>query len=521
MSDLQTVLIIIGGLIIVAVLVLNWWQERQFHKQVESNFSELQSDALLDDFERHKPVLDKPILDDPTLDVSQFYSNEEILSSDDFSITNNALVQTSDSYLADQSFIDLPDQIADDSVEENISIDEAYQALANKHQAKSTKLQLNTEVTPKAESESIADITKEIKPAQNVDIKAIFNDAFNHVQTTNDETTQNINHSTIRQFSHGPHQSQDDSAPDSIPSSESEKADSITESEPLLSLPAMLHAQMDLTATLYLASEITFDEVAKAINGLFDSYDKPVHIHVLDEHKQWVLLNTASQKVTRIACSLQLADRAGPVTKGVLNRFQLTVETLGLDINAHVEWQNAGDALSAANALDAFCIDVDKTMGFHLVHGDNGAFTGTKLRGLAEAQGLTLSNDGAFTYFDEAETKVLSVDSVSNSQLPSFVMFNREQHPFSPEMLRASVVKSVTFQLDIPRVKHCSEAFTHMVQVAKQMEVGLNARLVDDNNKPLGDIQIEKIRHQLKVIHATMLVRGIVPGSDSALRLFS
>jgi hypothetical protein len=60
-----------------------------------------------------------------------------------------------------------------------------------------------------------------------------------------------------------------------------------------------------------------------------------------------------------------------------------------------------------------------------------------------------------------------------------------------------------------------------MVQVAKQMETGLNAVLVDANNKALGDMQIEKIRQQLKVIHATMLVRGIVPGSESALRLFS
>ncbi len=83
------------------------------------------------------------------------------------------------------------------------------------------------------------------------------------------------------------------------------------------------------------------------------------------------------------------------------------------------------------------------------------------------------------------------------------------------------MVKAVTFQLDIPHVNQCSEAFSQMVQVARQMEIGLNAVLVDDNNKVLGDIQIEKIRQQLKVIQATMLVRGIVPGSDSARRLFS
>ncbi|MEO7345092.1 MAG: cell division protein ZipA C-terminal FtsZ-binding domain-containing protein, partial [Methylotenera sp.] len=166
-----------------------------------------------------------------------------------------------------------------------------------------------------------------------------------------------------------------------------------------------------------------------------------------------------------------------------------------------------GDALTAATALDSFCIDVDKTIGFHLVHGENGAFTGTKLRGLAEAQGFTLSTDGLFRYYNSGES--------------SFVMFNSEDNPFSAEMLRASVVKGVTFQFDIPHIKQCTQSFGQMVQVARQMEIGLNAVLVDDNNKVLGDMQIEKIRQQLKVIHATMLVRGIIPGSDSALRLFS
>ena len=152
-----------------------------------------------------------------------------------------------------------------------------------------------------------------------------------------------------------------------------------------------------------------------------------------------------------------------------------------------------------------------------MINGVNGAFTGTKLKGLAEAQGLTLAADGTFKRFDDAEKQPL------DTQKPrlSFVMFNRDNNAFSPEMLRNSVVKGITFQLDITHVKQSAEAFTQMVQVAKQMETGLNALLVDDNNKALTDAQIEKIRHQLKAIHATMLARVIVPGSDSALRLFS
>ena len=49
MSELQIALIAIGALIIVAVLIINWWQERRFHRQLESNFSPLNKDALLDE----------------------------------------------------------------------------------------------------------------------------------------------------------------------------------------------------------------------------------------------------------------------------------------------------------------------------------------------------------------------------------------------------------------------------------------------------------------------------------------
>ena len=181
---------------------------------------------------------------------------------------------------------------------------------------------------------------------------------------------------------------------------------------------------------------------------------------------------------------------------------------LNKQLNAQLEWQDTGDILSKANALDAFCIEVDKTIGFHLVHGEQGAFTGTKLKGLAEAQGFRLSADGSFKYFDE-------------NGRPIFIMFNRENFRFNVEMLRNSVIKGITFQLDIPHVEENGHAFNQMVQVAKQMNIGLNAILVDEGNKVLGDAQLEKISQQLKAIHANMLTRGIVPGSESAVRLFS
>lgn len=496
MSDLQIVLIVIGALIICAVLIINWWQERRFHKEVESSFSTLQTDALLDD---------------PKLDVDNVYSDLDDADADDFSIdsphktslnktlhdvdddfrkTDFVSEDTSDRYVKPTQSYTVGDALPDDD-----SLDNVYSQLEHpKAQAIAREI---FNQTPDFIDPELQHVTK---PAQHDDIKAIFNEAFNHGGKPS--ASYEADDDAIE-----PLQAEQASA-QYVP----EHVEEVKPQDATESLPAILHSQMDLTALLYLAVEAPLNTLQSALAILSENYEKTVFVHVLDNFKVWHELKDAkaSQIVTRVACSLQLADRGGPVSRAALNRFQLAVETLGLDINAHVEWQSAGDALTAATALDSFCLEVDKTMGVHLMHGESGAFTGTKLRGLAESQGLTLDADGTFKYFDDL-----------NHKHPSFIMFNRDDYPFSPEMLRSSVVKSVTFQIDIPHVKQCAEAFAHMVQIARQMEIGLNATLVDDNNRVLGDIQIEKIRQQLKVIHATMLVRGIVPGSDSAHRLFS
>lgn len=478
MSDLQIALMAIGALIIIAVIVINWWQERRFHHQVDSSFSPLNKDALLDD---------------PSLDVSDLYDSLDNRASDHFSIDSelpeiamqSPSIESPIKYQSADRYVKLPESHdVDESygnhevLQDAVSIETAYDQLVN------TKLERLYAVDTEAKS------NLNVNSDTNTDIQSIPSNSFKEV------FDEQLNPDPLAEDQH--------------------QAAQQNLLEPTVSLPAMLHGQMDLTALLYLAAETSISTLSKALTALFDNFDKPVFVHVLDTNNSWHLLEDVASEpealtrpISRVACSMQLADRGGAVSRNTLNRFHLAVETFGLDINGHVEWQGAGDALTNANALDAFCIEVDKTIGFHLVHGENGAFTGTKLRGLAEAQGMTLGSGASFKYFSDSANK------------PSFVMFNRDDYPFSPEMLRTSVVKGVTFQLDIPHVKQCAEAFGQMVQVARQMEIGLNAVLVDDNNKVLGDMQIEKIRQQLKVIQATMLVRGIVPGSDSALRLFS
>jgi FtsZ-interacting cell division protein ZipA len=478
MSDLQIVLIVIGATIIAGVLIFNWWQERKFHRQIERNFSEFQSEVLQATSESAPVILDEiSDKDEFSIDPHRFVDEEPIITTNPFNSASS------------------------------------NQELPADHIIQRAEIQDAAHFNP-AEEDTIADSTldESVKPIEPIHR---INEIPQEETSVTERSVQLEAAKVIVQKTFLP------TSVETLNEVEPETPKASDTPEPVAAqLPEMFHSQVDWAALLYLQGTASVEAVHTAIKTSFDSHDKPIFIHV-ETAQGWLLLSEVIEKVdvlsppvSKICCTIQLADRAGPIAQSMLNRFQLAVETLGLDINAHVEWQNAGDALSDAAALDQFCIEVDKTMGFHLLHGENGAFTGTKLRGLAEAQGMQLDNDGTFKFYDAA--------SQDNPFLqPQFVMFNRDDYPFNATMLRSSVVKSITFQLDIPHTNNCVEAFNTMLKTAKQMEIGLNAQLVDDNNRPLTDTHTEKIRHQLKTIQATMLSRGIAPGSACARRLFS
>jgi FtsZ-interacting cell division protein ZipA len=273
-----------------------------------------------------------------------------------------------------------------------------------------------------------------------------------------------------------------------------------------VNLPDSAHPQIDLTAILY-ASKIIHSQDLNVLKEALTHISLPSTLHGLDEQGKWqVLDDAASGSFKQVACSLQLADRGGPVAKNLLNKFQFAVEDAGLSLNAHVEWQGSGDAMQRAIELDQFCIEFDQMVSTHIAQGDS-PIHGTKFKGLAEANGLLLKEDGKFYCY--------------SNDVVLFTAIDTNNVPFTAESLRSNVLKSITFQIEIPKVSNSEQVFNQMILIAQKMASSLGAHLVDDNQKSLGDLQVEKIRQQLKVIHATMVARGVMPGSPASMRLFS
>ncbi len=137
-----------------------------------------------------------------------------------------------------------------------------------------------------------------------------------------------------------------------------------------INLPEVTHSQIDLTAILFLNKNINAQDLA-ALSTSISGIALPITLHGLDNQDKWHVVGEGAANTTfkQVACSLQLADRGGPVAKNLLNKFQFAVEDAGLELNAHVEWQGSGDSMQRAIELDQFCIDVDQMFSVLIAEG--------------------------------------------------------------------------------------------------------------------------------------------------------
>jgi hypothetical protein len=213
-------------------------------------------------------------------------------------------------------------------------------------------------------------------------------------------------------------------------------------------------------------------------------------------------------RYAHIAVSLQLADRQGAVSDGELSNFLDGVHRLAQQFAGLVELPVRHEVLAHARALDEFCASVDVQLGVNIVDAAGGVFAGTKLRGLAEAAGLALQDDGRFHAVDEGGMELFSLANLGTEL-------------FESESLKTLATHGVTFMLDVPHVAAGPAVFDRMVAAANQMAQALGGILVDGQRHPLNEQIIAGIRAKIGEIQQQMLAHQIQPGSQRALRLFS
>ena len=479
MTDLHLALFGLGAFIILLVVLINWWQERKIRKEAAERFAPVETDVLLQD--EPEPVVRRVNITDKVKSITQEEANVEGALSDKVGENTTSLKR-------EPTLSSLPD-IQDDAP--NLS----SQAAPDEESENQTLSSIDTPVDSRLYDNAQFDLDQ---PITLQDKASEEEQAFVMSENEAEAAMQQAFEEEIQQDIQAMQVSSTDVQTANVEGEEQE-----------LTLPQPLDLNIDLVGLLHKPKSKHQDEIRTFLHALTDA-DKTIHLFAQLPNGDWQLVtrDDVPSEYRLLAAAIQLADRSGFVSKAMLDHFQSQVEQLSKLLLAHLEWLGDPDPWRYAGQLDQFCIDVDKLVGFHIVHGNHGPFTGTKFRGLAEANGLVLNDDGRFYRYSDDQQSLFSIE-------------NHDSLPFNPEMLRSSVIRGVAFKLDIPRVKNCPDVFNQMALIGQHMANHLNAILHDDNKRPVAEPQFDIVRQQLKVIHSKMVARGVVPGSPTALRLFN
>ena len=212
-------------------------------------------------------------------------------------------------------------------------------------------------------------------------------------------------------------------------------------------------------------------------------------------------------RYAHLRLAVQLVNRKGPVDLGTLTTFCASAQECAERFSATATCPDIEAALNRARDIDAFCADVDIAIGVNVV-ARGGKFSGTRIRSIAESAGFKLEPEGVFHYRDESRQTLFTLD-------------NHEPAPFLPEQVKHLSTSGITLLLDVPRVADGHAALERMLVLGAALARELSGTLVDDNRVPLSDNAVHAIQQQLQSIHAKMEARGMRPGSERALRLFS
>lgn len=264
-----------------------------------------------------------------------------------------------------------------------------------------------------------------------------------------------------------------------------------------------IHFVVTVEAPEDIDGEALIDAAAAPLAG----FSKPVRLEGFNATAaMWEPLRPGS-RYSLMRAALQVVDRRGPVSDGDLAAFGAAVQEAAATAGALATVPDRGVAMAHATELDSFCGQVDILIAMNVVAVAT-PFPGTKVRALAEANGLVLEDDGRFRRRDD-ESRVL------------YELANMDASPFRAEAMRSMSVSGLTLELDVPRTPDPVRTFEQFRDLVGQFAQVLEGSVVDENHATVSPPAFDRILTQIQAVQRAMAARSIPPGTPAALRLFS
>lgn len=220
----------------------------------------------------------------------------------------------------------------------------------------------------------------------------------------------------------------------------------------------------------------------------------PVAFVVWDARaQQWVHPDRFGYYTDALA-AIQLANRRHVMTEEQLGRFVAAVRHAASMLDADCDPPDVARVAASASDLDRLCARFDVRIGLNL-EAAAGPWTRARVQTAAAQLGLAPAGELRWTE-DGADPPGIALS------MPS------------------AVSEHASLELDVPRTVGGGGDVQRMFGLAKQLGAVLNARIVDDNGRPIDAQSVAAIEAQLERLLAEMKAAGIEPGGDRARRLY-
>ena len=274
-------------------------------------------------------------------------------------------------------------------------------------------------------------------------------------------------------------------------------------------LPLQLDALIDAFAPIALDAPLAGDVVLAHLPSKRHVGSKLVIVEGLDsETGRWDAV-VAGRRYGELQAGVQLASRTGALNEIEYSEFVQRVQALADGIGASVDPPDMLEVIARAGELDAFASQHDAQLAVHL-----------RARGAAWSVGYIQQHARRHGFVPGVVPGRLVYPSAEEGAPPVLTITFDSQAALADEPDQASV-RDVTLSFDVPQTDPGVEPFQAWQAAAQALAVGMDAAIVDDDERPLSTPGFEAIGAELGKLYAALEARDLAAGSASARRLFS
>jgi ZipA, C-terminal FtsZ-binding domain len=222
----------------------------------------------------------------------------------------------------------------------------------------------------------------------------------------------------------------------------------------------------------------------------------PTHLAVWDPKAQHWTAPDRFGFYSELLASVQMATRRQVLSEIEASRFVSAVQQIALTIDADFDAPEMGRLVAQAAELDALCARYDVQITLTL-EAQGGSMDGAVVEAAAADAGFVATVPGQWHRRD-GQGRLLSTLTATS------LLSDR-----------------LALTLDVPLAPGDSSALAALFSAAHQLAARLNARIVDDNGRPVDANAQGTIGAELDKLYDEMRAAGVEPGGPRAQRLYA